>query len=129
MQHRKLGFAAAAGLCAVLATTALASSAHGTAPQAVEHARTVAKEAAKPKTASEDKTKSQPSASELNRQLLKIQWAIKVTGVGPTKAQVAEATTLVRQLKAQGKATAAQLAWLALPSAEKSVQAAPVGPN
>ncbi|MBK6011711.1 hypothetical protein [Streptomyces sp. MBT53] len=133
MQHRKLGFAAAgvaaAGLCAALATTALASSDHGSTAQNVKHAQTVVKEAAKPKAASDVKIKDQPSASELNRQLVKIQWAIKVTTGRPTKAQVAEADKLVGQLKAQGKATAAQLAWLALTPAEKRVEAAPVNVN
>ncbi|MGX9891495.1 hypothetical protein [Streptomyces sp. NPDC002276] len=133
MQHRKLGFAAAgvaaAGLCAALATTALASSGHGTTAQSVKHSQAVVKEAAKSKAASDVKTKDQPSASELNRQLVKIQWAIKVTTGRPTKAQVAEADKLVGQLKAQGKATAAQLAWLALTPAEKRVEAAPVNVN
>ncbi|WP_329241883.1 nitronate monooxygenase [Streptomyces sp. NBC_01478] len=59
----------AAGLCTVWATTALAASDHGTAPQAVEQSRTVVQEAAKPKTGAEDRTKDQPSASEENRQL------------------------------------------------------------
>ncbi|WP_427925155.1 hypothetical protein [Streptomyces sp. cg40] len=133
MQHRKLGFAAvgvaAAGLCAALATTALASSDHGTTAQNVKHAQTVVKEAANPKAASDVKIKGQPSASELNRQLVKIQWEIKVTTGRPTRAQVAEADKLVGQLKAQGKATAAQLAWLALTPAEKRVEAAPVNVN
>ncbi|MFE4964667.1 hypothetical protein [Streptomyces sp. NPDC056660] len=133
MQHRKLGFAAAGvaavGLCAALATTALASSDHGSTAQNVKHSQTVVKEAAKPKAASDVKIKDQPSASELNRQLLKIQREIKVTTGRPTKAQVAEADKLVGQLKAQGKATAAQLAWLALTPAEKRVEAAPVNVN
>ena len=136
MQHRKLGLiavgVAAAALCAMGAmgaTTALAAPGHGSAPQAVKQSQTVAKGAAKPKTAADAKTKDRPPVSELNRQLRKIQWAIKVTTGRPTKAQVDEATTVIGQLKAQGKATDAQLAWLALSPAEKSVQAAPVGPN
>ncbi|WP_019076038.1 hypothetical protein [Streptomyces hokutonensis] len=133
MQHHKLGFAAvgvaAVGLCAALATTALASSDHGSTVQNVKHAQTVVKEAAKPKAASDAKIKDQPSASELNRQLVQIQREIKVTTGRPTRAQVAEADKLVGQLKAQGKATAAQLAWLALTPAEKRVEAAPVNVN
>ncbi|MFD4558003.1 hypothetical protein ACFWP5_27430 [Streptomyces sp. NPDC058469] len=130
MQHRTLGFAAlgaAACLCAVLATTAPASSGHGTASRTVEHAQTVVKEATQQKTTSHDKAKDR--SSEENRQLLRIQMEIKGTTAGPTRAQVAEADKLVGELKAQGRATAAQLAWLALTPAEKRVAAAPVGTN
>ncbi|MEV8544064.1 hypothetical protein [Streptomyces sp. NPDC051572] len=133
MQHRTLGFAAvgaaAAGLCAVLATTAPASSGHGTASRTVEHTQTVAKDAARQKATSDDRTKTQTKnqSSEENRQLLKIQMEIKRTPAGPTGAQVTEADRLVGELKAQGRATAAQLAWLALTPAEKRVEAAPVG--
>jgi hypothetical protein len=137
MQHRKSGFVAvgvaAAGLCAVLATTALASSDHGTAPRAVkqsravEKSRTAVKKAVQPKAAPDARTKDQ--SAEENRLLLRIQTRIKASTAGPTKAQVAEAGRLVGQLKAQGKATPAQLAWLALAPARKSVEAAPVGTN
>lgn len=67
--------------------------------------------------------------SEENQLLLKIQMEIKATTSGPTKAQVAEADKLVGQLKAKGKATAAQLAWLALTPTQKSVEPAPVDTN
>lgn len=136
MQHQKLVSAAvgvaAAGLCAVLATTALASSDHGTEPRTVKHSQTHVKEAAvneaaKPQAASSTVTK--PQMSEENRLLLKIQRKIKVTTGSPTAAQVAEADKLVEQLKAKGKATAAQLAWLALTPTQKRAEAAPVGTN
>ncbi|MER5532531.1 hypothetical protein [Streptomyces mirabilis] len=129
MQHRTWGFAvvgvAAAGLCAVLATTALASSDHGTERQVIKQSQTVAQQPAKTKVSSSDGTKSQ--MSEENQLLLKIQMEIKASTSGPTEAQVAKANKLVGQLKAEGNATAAQLAWQALTPAQKRVEAAPVG--
>ncbi|MFE4968146.1 hypothetical protein [Streptomyces sp. NPDC056660] len=126
MQQRRWGFAAGGvvgvGLCAVLATTALASSDHGTEPQAVKQSQT---SAAKTKASSGDGTK--PQTSEENRLLLEIQMEIKATTAGPTAAQVAKADKLVGQLKAEGRATDAQLAWLALTPAQKRAAAAPVG--
>ncbi|MFD3583201.1 hypothetical protein [Streptomyces sp. NPDC058683] len=132
----------------MLATTALASSDHGTRPQAVEqsqtgaakpeasfghkpvagnpeHSRATTQKTAKTKASSGDGTK--PQISEENRLLLEIQKEIKVSTVGPTAAQVARADKLVGQLKAEGRATAAQLAWLALTPAQKRAEAAPVG--
>lgn len=130
MQQRMWGIAAtgvaAAGLCAVLATTALASPGDTVKPKAVAHAQAAVKKSA-PSTKPSHGTASW--VSEENRQLLKIQREIKVTGFGPTAAQVARADTLVGRLKAKGKATAAQLAWLALTPAQKRVEAAPVSIN
>jgi hypothetical protein len=80
-------------------------------------------------TADNGKATSKSGMSEENQQLLKIQYAIKATVVGPTAAQVTEAGRLVKRLKADGRATPDQLAWLALSAAEKRVQAAPVGTN
>lgn len=103
MQHRTWGSAAvgvaAAGLCAVLATTALASSDHGTGRQAIKQSQTAAQQPAKTKVSSSDGTKSQ--MPEENRLLLKIQMEIKASTSGPTAAQVAKANKLVGQLKAQ----------------------------
>ncbi|MFE2570027.1 hypothetical protein [Streptomyces mirabilis] len=103
MQHRTWGFAAvgvaAAGLCAVLATTALASSDHGTERQVIKQSQTVAQQPAKTKVSSSDGTKSQ--MSEENQLLLKIQMEIKASTSGPTAAQVAKAHKLVGQLKAE----------------------------
>lgn len=153
MQHRRWGFAAGGvvgvSLCAVLATTALASSDHGTRPRAVKQSQTSAakpeassghkpvagntrhsqttatQKTAKTKASSGDGTK--PRMSEENRLLREIQREIKVSTDGPTAAQVARADKLVGRLKAEGRATAAQLAWLALTPAQKRVEAAPVG--
>ncbi|MFD7002863.1 hypothetical protein ACFWA5_43100 [Streptomyces mirabilis] len=44
-----------------------------------------------------------------------------------TAVQVAKANKLVGQLQAEGRATAAQLAWLVLTPAQMRVEAAPVG--
>ncbi|QDN83009.1 hypothetical protein FNV64_52775 [Streptomyces sp. S1A1-7] len=152
MQHRTWGFAAVGvatgGLCAVLATTVLASSDHGTERQAIKQSQTAAakpgasfgvkpvagstkqsqtaaQQPAKTKVSSSDGTKSQ--MSEENQLLLKMQIEIRATTSGPTAAQVTKANKLVGQLKAEGRATAAQLAWLALTPAQKRVEAAPVG--
>ncbi|WP_371641997.1 hypothetical protein [Streptomyces mirabilis] len=152
MQHRTWGFAAVGvateGLCAVLATTALASSDHGTERQAIKQSqtaaakqgasfgvkpvagstkqsRTAAQQPAKAKVSSSDGTKSQ--MPEENQLLLKIQMEIKASTGGPSAAQVAKANKLVGQLKAEGRATVAQLACLALTPAQKRVEAAPVG--
>lgn len=128
-QHRTWGFAAVGvatgGLCAVLATTALASSDHGTERQAIKQSQTAAPQPAKTKVSSSDGTKSQ--MSEVNQLLLKMQIEIKASTSGPTAAQVTKANKLGGQLKAEGRATAAQLAWLALTPAQKRVEAAPVG--
>ncbi|MGW3287628.1 hypothetical protein ACWDR3_23670 [Streptomyces sp. NPDC001002] len=149
-QHRTWGLTAvgvaAAGLCAVLATTALASSDHDTKPRAETKANSqLSKENSQPSKEnaqlsgekselSEEKnvspaggTKSQPS--EENQQLLRIQREIKVTTGIPTADQIARADKLIGQLKADGRATADQLAWLKLTPAEKTTQAAPVGKN
>ncbi|MFJ4787711.1 hypothetical protein [Streptomyces sp. NPDC088794] len=149
-QHRSWGLiaagVAAAGLCAVLATTALASSDHGTEPQAgYRSSSTVQKAPAaegtkasvdagtdsqlskENKASPADGTKSQ--VSEENQQLLEIQREIKVTTGNPTADQITRAEKLIRQLKADGKATADQLAWLKLTPAEKTTQAPPVGKN
>ncbi|MER5667915.1 hypothetical protein [Streptomyces mirabilis] len=129
MQHRIWGFAAvgvaAAGLCAVLATTALALSDHGSERQAIKQSQTAAQQPAKTKVSSSDGTKSQ--MSEENRLLLKIQMEIRASTSGQTAVQVAKANKLVGQLQAEGRATAAQLAWLVLTPAQKRVEAAPVG--
>ncbi|MGW8880351.1 hypothetical protein [Streptomyces mirabilis] len=139
---------ATVGLCAVLATTALASSDHGTERQAIKQSQTAAakpgasfgvkpvagstkqsqtaaQQPAKTKVSSSDGTKSQ--MSEVNQLLLKMQIEIKASTSGPTAAQVTKANKLVGQLKAEGRATVAQLAWLALTPAQKRVEAAPVG--
>ena len=136
MQQRKLAYGAvgvaAAGLCAVLATTALASPGHGTTaqakPQTTHQSQTTVKESAEKATASSG-TGSKSRMSEENRLLLNIQREIKVTTGNPTAAQVAEADKLIGQLKAKGKATTAQLAWLSLTPRQKRVEAAPVGTN
>lgn len=162
-QHRTWGLTAvgvaAAGLCAVLATTALASSEHGTKPQATKQSSSSAQKIPgtegtegnqgtkasidagtdsqlskeKPQLSKEenaspaDGTKSQ--LSEENQQLLQIQREIKVTTGNPTADQITRADKLIGQLKADGRATADQLAWLELTPAEKTTQAAPVGKN
>ncbi|MCT9112141.1 hypothetical protein ACFWD7_41505 [Streptomyces mirabilis] len=64
---------------------------------------------------------------EENQPLLNMQMEIKASTSGPTAAQAAKANKLVGQLKAEGRATAAQLAWLALTPAQKRLEAAPVG--
>jgi hypothetical protein len=136
MQQRKLAYGAAciaaAGLCAVLATTALASPGHGTTaqakPQTTHQSQTTAKESAEKAKASSG-AGSKSRMSEENRRLLNIMREIKVTTGNPTAAQVAEADKLVGQLKAKGKATAAQLAWLSLTPRQKRVEAAPVSAN
>jgi len=146
-QHRTWGLTAvgvaAAGLCAVLATTALASSDHGTKPQAGKQASSTAQKVPGTKASAGAGTDSQlskekktspadgtkPQMSEENQQLLQIQREIKVTTTGPSADQIARADKLIGQLKADGKATADQLAWLKLSPAEKTTQPAPVGKN
>jgi hypothetical protein len=138
----------AAGLCALLATTALASSDHGTERQAIKRSQTAAakpgasfgvrpvagstkqsqtaaQQPAKTKVSSSHGTKSQ--MSEENQLLLQIRMEIRASTSGPTAAQVAKANKLVGHLKAEGRATETQLAWLVLTPAQKRVEAAPVG--
>ncbi|WP_405988139.1 hypothetical protein [Streptomyces sp. NBC_00986] len=137
MQQKKLAYGAvgiaAAGLCAVLATTAIASPGHGTTaqakPQTTHQSQTAVKESAAAKAKASSSAGSKSRISEENRLLLNIQREIKVTTGNPTAAQVVEADKLVGQLKAKGNATAAQLAWLSLTPGQKRVEAAPVGAN
>ncbi|MFG2963311.1 hypothetical protein ACGFZS_08460 [Streptomyces sp. NPDC048288] len=132
MQHRMIGFAAlgvaATALCAVFASTALASPGATTKPQATaqQHVKTQASAGKASEARAEAKTKAEDV--DENRLLLQLQYAVKVTTTGPTAAQIAKENQLVEQLKAKGEATADQLAWLALSPAQKRVEMVQVPP-
>jgi hypothetical protein len=131
MQHRMIRFGvmglAAAGLCAGLATTALASSGHSAAAQSAEHSPAAgykpAQSKAQAETASDDLNPTQ--IATLLREVQQGQAAWKDSTGGPSSTLVAEERQLLDAYKAQGKATAAQLAWLALSPAQQNAQAAP----
>ncbi|MFJ9250763.1 hypothetical protein [Streptomyces sp. NPDC101776] len=120
MKQRIIGFAgvAAAGLCVVLATTALAAPGKSVGRQTVHRSQVVIPK----KVSSQEDTKAE--VEKMNAELLAIQEETKGTGLSP--AWVAESVKLVKQLRAIGQATKAQLAWLKLTPAEQSKQAAPV---
>ncbi|MFI6244834.1 hypothetical protein [Streptomyces sp. NPDC051016] len=131
-----IGFAAlgvaATALCAVFASTALASPGATTKPQATaqQHVKTQASAGKASEARAEAKTEAKAKAEDVdeNRLLLRLQYAVKVTTTGPTAAQIAKENQLVEQLKAKGEATADQLAWLALSPAQKRVEMVQVPP-
>jgi hypothetical protein len=131
MQHRMIRFGvmglAAAGLCAGLATTALASSGHSTASQSTKHSpATTRKEApAKAQATTSSVDLSLTQIATLLREVQQGQDAWKDSTGGPSATLVAEERQLLEAYKAQGKLTAAQSAWLALSPAQQNVQAAP----
>ncbi|SDS50909.1 hypothetical protein [Actinoplanes derwentensis] len=114
--------AVATGLCGALATTAIASTGNGAKPVAVA-APVPARQSVSHNAVAQ--AKAETSA---NKELLRLQEKIKVGGPW-TSVQVAEMNRLVKELKADGKATWEQLTWLALTPAEKLENAAPVGRN
>jgi hypothetical protein len=114
--------AVATGLCGALATAAIAATGDETKPVAA-----AAAVPAQQPVAGQAVTRAK-AGSSANEELLRLERKMKVDGVW-TSVQVAEMDRLVKQLKADGKATPAQLTWLALTPAEKLENAAPVGRN
>jgi hypothetical protein len=114
--------AVATGLCGALATAAIAATGNETKPVA----------AAAPVQAqqpvSHNAVTQAKAGTSANKELLRLEAKMKVDGVW-TSVQVAEMNRLVMQLKADGKATKAQLTWLALTPAEKLENAAPLASN
>ena len=114
--------AVAAGLGGVLATSAFASAGNETKPVAAA----AAVQAQQP--VSHRAVTQAKAGTSANEELLGLEKKIKLGGPW-TSVQVAEMNRLVKQLKADGQATRAQLTWLALTPAEKLENAAPVGRN
>jgi hypothetical protein len=114
--------AVATGLCGALATAAIAATGNETKPVAA----VAPVQAQQP--VSHQAVSHAEAATSANKELLRLERKIKVGGPW-TSVQVAEMNRLVKQLKADGKATRAQLSWLALTPAEKLENAAPVGRN
>lgn len=114
--------AVATGLCGALATAAVAATGKETKPVAAA-APVQAQQPLSHNVATQAK-----AATSANKELLRLEKKIKVGGPW-TSVQVAEMNRLVKQLKADGKATPAQLTWLALTPAAKLENAAPVGRN
>jgi len=126
MQHRMIGVAAlgvaATALCAVFASTALASPSAPAKSQAIKQEQATVRTGVKAQTPAGRAAKAKAKGGDENEQLLQIQYAVKATTSGPTSAQIAKENKLVEQLKAKGKATADQLAWLALSPAQKRLE-------
>jgi hypothetical protein len=138
MQHRAVKLAAlgiaSACLCAGLATTAVASSGHPAVAKSAAQSKTAARKAAaktsvgaSTSSASTDSSASgAASIAKLQREIDEIWAEIKASAGGPTAAQIAKQvaaqTQLLELLKADGRASAAQLAWLALTPAEKTAE-------
>ncbi|GIM90015.1 hypothetical protein Ato02nite_018080 [Paractinoplanes toevensis] len=114
--------AVATGLCGALATAAIAATGNETEPVAA-----AAPVQAQQRVSHNAVTQAKAGTSA-NKELLRLEAKIKTDGVW-TSVQVAEMNRLVKQLKADGKATQEQLTWLALTPAEKLENAAPVGRN
>jgi hypothetical protein len=114
--------AVATGLGGALATAAVASTGNEGKPVAAA-APVQAQQPVLHKAVTQ--AKAETSA---NKELLQLEYKIKAGGPW-TSVQVAEMNRLVEQMKADGKATQAQLAWLALTPAEKLENAAPPASN
>lgn len=116
MKHRVLAFAAtavaAAGLCAGLATTALASSGGSTG---IKQAQVAVKQTVQSKPVSDA-----PAATSVTQSAK----AASGPDAATLAAQVSYQTQRLENLKAQGQASAAQLAWLAMTPAQKTADIA-----